>query len=246
MTPYRCIIKQTGIILIFISCIIPVSAQSTLGMTGLLNTPDANMQTDGLFMAGANIMPEDMMPEVWDYNSGNYFLNITFFPFLEVAYRCTLFKDESNPVNKWQQDRSVSLRLRPLKEGYFHPSVVVGSNDVFTTHELNVLNKATGNRNFSSIYTVATKKIDLSDNILDVTFGSYVFSRNTLYKGVFGGVKYSPSFLKPVSLIAEYDSNVINVGLTSKLFNHLSLYAFSYDFRAISCGVRYEFCLIRN
>ena len=244
MTLYRHIVKKTGIILIFVSCIIPVSAQYSLGMTGLLNTPDANMQQDGHFMAGANFLPEEMLPENWGYNSGNYFLNMTFFPFVEAAYRCTLFKGEFKAGNKWQQDRSVSLRLRPLKEGRFYPSVVVGSNDLLTTRELNILNKKKGNRFFYSAYATATKNLDLNNNIFSLTFGSYLFSKNSTYNGVFGGVKYSPSFLRQASLIAEYDSNNINTGLTVKLFNHLSLYAFSYDFKAVSCGLRYEICLL--
>ena len=226
------------------SSIIPVSAQYSLGTTGLLNTPNASMQHDGLFMAGVNYLPEAMMPKVWDYNSGNYFLNITFFPFVEVAYRCTLFKGEFKSGNKLQQDRSVSLRLRPLKEGRFFPSVVVGSNDLFTTNELNTLNTTKKNRYFSSTFAVATKNFVFNNNTFSITCGSYVFSKNTLYKGVFGGVKYSPSFVKQVSLIAEYDSNGINTGLTTKLINHFSLHAFSYNFKAVSCGIRYEFCLI--
>ena len=244
MASYRHIVKKTGVILIFISCIIPVSAQYSLGMTGLLNTPDASMQKDGYFMAGANFLPEEMLPETWDYNSGNYFLNMTFFPFVEVAYRCTLLKGEFKAGNKWQQDRSVSLRLRPLKEGRFHPSVVVGSNDLLTTRELNVLNKTKENRFFSSVYATTTKNFDLSNNIFSLTFGSYFSSRNSMYKGVFGGVKYSPSFLKQASVIAEYDSKSINTGLTVKLFNHLSLHVFSCDFKTVSGGLRYEFGLL--
>ena len=231
--------------MIFLSCIIPVYAQYSLGMTGLLNTPDASMQQDGTFMAGVNFLPEKMLPEAWGYNSGNYFLNMTFFPFVEVAYRCTLFKGEFLAGNKWQQDRSVSLRLRPLKEGRFYPSVVVGSNDLLTTYELNVLNKTKGNRFFSSVYATAMKNFDLNNNIFSLTFGSYFSSKNSTYKGVFGGVKYSPSFLKQASIIAEYDSNSINTGLSVKLFNHLSLYAFSYDFKVVSGGLRYEICLLK-
>ena len=64
-----------------------------------------------LFMVGANYLPEQMLPDFWDYNSGNYFLNVTFLPCLEVGYRCTLMKLKTG---KWNQDRSVSLRIRPV------------------------------------------------------------------------------------------------------------------------------------
>ena len=214
-------------------------------MTGLLNTPNASMQEDGVFMAGVNYLPEEMLPKAWDYNSGNYFLNITFFSFMEVAYRCTFIKMDTYEKKNLQQDRSVSLRLRPVKESRYIPSIVVGSNDLLTTYELNVLNKTNGNRYFSSIYAVATKNLKLNENLFSITAGSYLFSKNEMYKGVFGGIKYSPSFLRQVSVIAEYDSNCINAGLTAKLFNHLSLYAFAYDLKYLSCGLRYEFCLLK-
>ena len=95
----------------------PLKAQYSMGTTGLMNIPTADMQPDGTFMAGGNFMPSAILPPEWNYHSGNYFLNMTFLPFLEVAYRCTLLKTGDAHGNKWNQDRSVSLRLRPLKEG---------------------------------------------------------------------------------------------------------------------------------
>ena len=118
-------------------------AQHSMGVTGLLNIPTADMQADGTFMAGVNYLPEQMLPEHWDYNSGNYFLNMTFLPCLEIGYRCTLLKLKTG---KWNQDRSVSLRIRPLKEGKYWPSVVVGSNDALTTGQLNTFSEVSGNR----------------------------------------------------------------------------------------------------
>ena len=64
-------------------------AQRSLGVSGLLNIPSADMQEDGTFMAGGNYLPQEMLPQEWGYNSGNYFVNLTFLPFMEVAYRCT-------------------------------------------------------------------------------------------------------------------------------------------------------------
>lgn len=89
------IIKQT-LLAIGISLSIANSqlsiAQRSLGTSGLLNIPSADMQEDGTFMAGGNYLPEEMLPREWGYNSGNYFVNLTFLPFMEVAYRCTLLK----------------------------------------------------------------------------------------------------------------------------------------------------------
>ena len=132
-------------------------AQHSMGVTGLLNIPTADMQADGTFMVGANFLPDRMLPDLWNYNTGNYFLNMTFLPCLEVGYRCTLMRLKTG---KWNQDRSVSLRLRPLKEGRYWPSVVLGSNDALTTGELNPLKKVESNRFFSSVYGVVDEALD--------------------------------------------------------------------------------------
>lgn len=224
-----------------------LTAQYSMGVTGLLNIPTADMQKDGTFMVGGNFMPKDMTPGDWDYHTGNYFVNMTFLPFFEVAYRCTLFHGDYKGGNKWQQDRSVSLRLRPLKEGEWWPSVVVGSNDAFTTNQLNMFHDSKGNRYFSSVFGVGTKHFAMGGHDLGVTFGGHVpFHKASLNKGVFGGVAYSPAFFRELSVMAEYDSNVINVGVAARLFRHLSLHLFCYDFKTVSAGIRYEVKLLKR
>lgn len=194
-------------------------AQRSLGVSGLLNIPSADMQEDGTFMAGGNYLPQEMLPQEWGYNSGNYFVNLTFLPFMEVAYRCTLLKVES--TGKWNQDRSVSLRLRPLKEGKWWPSVVIGSNDLLTTGELNPFEDSGGNRYFSSVYAVGTKHFGFYGHDIGVTVGGHVpFRSRSENKGVFGGVSYRPAFLKPLEVMAEYDSKAVNMGVSARLFIH--------------------------
>lgn len=224
----------------------PLSAQYSMGVTGLLNIPTADMQADGTFMVGGNFLPEALTPDTWDYDTGNYFVNITFLPFVEVAYRCTLFHGEFKAGNKWQQDRSVSLRLRPLKEGKWWPSIVVGSNDVFTTNQLNMFKDPGGTRYFSSVFGVATKHWCPSGHDLGFTFGGHIpFRKASHNKGVFGGIAYSPAFCRELSLMAEYDSDSMNLGAAARLFRHVSIHLFCYDFRAVSAGLRYEVKLLK-
>lgn len=216
-----------------------------MGVTGGWMIPTADMQADGTFMMGGNYLPKEIMPASWDYNTGNYFVNLTFLPFMELAYRCTFLKGDFKFDNKWQQDRSVSVRLRPLKEGRYWPSVVVGSNDAFTTGEINVLQEYDGgNRYFSSVYAVATKHVIFEGHNLGLTVGvNMLTSGKSEREGVFAGISYVPSFCNQVSLIAEYDAQAINAGVSGRLFNHFSLYAFCHDFKAVSGGLRYEFKL---
>lgn len=216
-----------------------VEAQYSMGVTGLLNIPTADMQRDGTVMLGGNYLPKEMLPTHWDYNSGNYFVNATFFPWLELAYRCTLMKVEE--TGKWNQDRSVSIRLRPLKEGKWWPAVVIGSNDVLTTNELNTFKDPGGTRYFSSVFAVGTKHFLLGGHDWGITIGGHIpFRSASTRKGVFGGVQYRPAFFRDFSLMAEYDSDAVNVGASVRLFGHLSAHVFCYDFKNVCGGLRYE------
>ena len=75
---------------------------------------------------------------------------------------------------------------------------------------------------------------------------NYPLSKNkyTLQDGIFGGLSYTPSFCKPLSIMAEYDSDGFNVGAATKLWKHLSLNVFTREFKCISGGIRYECVLI--
>lgn len=61
-----------------------IKAQYTMGTTGMMNIPTAEMQQTGTFMIGGNYLPEELNP--FKYNSGNYFVNINllFIPGIEL------------------------------------------------------------------------------------------------------------------------------------------------------------------
>ena len=138
------------ILLILVGTLVYMSlyAQFTTGTTGLLNMPTAEMQRDKTFMFGGGFLEKHATPARWTYNTLNYYINITLFPWLEVAYDCTLHKAmKCDPVygcGFWvpstygkfvNQDRNFSVRLRLLKEGQwwkYMPAIVIGSNDVTT------------------------------------------------------------------------------------------------------------------
>ena len=79
-------------IVLFCSLSLSAFSQLTYGTTGLLHAPSAEMQRDKTFMVGGNFLNKELTPPTWYYHTYNYFLNVTIFPFLEVAYTCTLFK----------------------------------------------------------------------------------------------------------------------------------------------------------
>ena len=74
-----------------------IQAQYMLGTTGMMNIPTADRQKPGTVMLGGNYLPKQMMPARFDYNTGNYYVSISFFSFLELAYRETLIKGDYMP-----------------------------------------------------------------------------------------------------------------------------------------------------
>lgn len=215
-----------------------LKAQYTMGTTGQLNIPTAEMQETGTFMIGGNYLPKELNP--FKYNSGNYFVNITFFSWLELNYRCVLLKGHymSNKTKYNQQDRSLSARIRPLKEGKYWPAIVIGTNDPF---------KDKGTNYFASIYGVATKTLLINGHSLAATVGYYhplSKSKYILQDGIFGGISYIPAFCKELKIMAEYDSDGVNVGAAVRWWKHLSIHAFTREFNCVSAGMRYECTLI--
>lgn len=228
---FRYLKKIVFIVFMCIENLFSAKSQPTAGTTGLLNIPSAKMQQDGTFMVGTNYLPEIITPESFDYNTGNYYLNITFLPFLEVNYKMTLFNNNGK-YNR--QDRSFAVRLRLLKEGHVSPSVVLGTNDAYTSAE-------NSNQYFGSMYTVATKHFQWSKNKLGITTG-YGFTpfRHNNYIGLFGGLSYSPYFFNQMNLILEYDSKYFNIGSSITVLKHVHLMAFTCDFKEIVGGISYK------
>lgn len=227
-------VKSIGFLTVgLLCCFVSVKAQYSMGNTGLLNIPSADMQETGTFMGGGNYLPEGMTPFAFD--TGNYFVNMTFLSILELSYRCTLLKTKRYDGKKgyFQQDRSLSARVRPLKEGRYHPSVVVGTNDPF---------KDKGTNYYGTVYGVLTKSFSIAQgDRLAVTAGYFIpLNSHSIHKGAFGGISYSPAFCKEWTFMAEYDSDGVNVGAAARIWRHLSLHVFTREFNSFSGGIRYE------
>lgn len=227
-------------------------AQLTYGVTGLLHAPSAEMQRDKTVMLGANFMNKELTPPTWYYHTYNYFLNVTFFPWLEVAYTCTLFKAEALGLKPYgysgftNQDRYFSVRLRALKEGQFWkymPAVVLGTSDPFTSSGSQV-SPTSGNGYYCRFYVAATKHIPIKKEEIGIHL-SYLYNRRTEYKlnGLAGGITYNPSFHPQLRLIAEYDSKDFALGATYLLFKHLHVQMEMQKMKYFTGGLTYQFHL---
>jgi hypothetical protein len=209
-------------------------AQSLTGMTGLLNAPSANMQKDGTFYLGANYLNRNYINAYGQgkYNCLIYYFDLTFLPFLEINFRNNRQLD--NPDHSHTVDRMLSVRLQILKERKYRPSIVIGANDLFT--------QATkGNQFFGALYAVATKNLTVKKNEFGFTFGyAYPYLSNSQFEGIFGGISFSPSFLRQLTLMAEYDSKNFNVGGSVLFFKHLYLFGLLQGMESISGGVAFK------
>jgi len=228
-----------------------LSAQLTLGTTGLLNSPSADMQPDKTVMIGGNFLNDRITPDGFPYNTYNYFLNITFLPFLEVAYTCTLFKatDKFVPEKKGRfvnQDRSFSVRLRLLQERKYLPAIVIGSNDLYTqSGGGQILSEGSGNQYFSRFYLALTKYVEIFPKESVGLHVAYLYNRRTSnhLDGFSGGISYKPSFTPNLRVIAQYDSKTFCIGANYLLFKHVFMQALLQDGKHFSGGLAYRFSL---
>lgn len=231
------IIRYSVIAILLTVCAGTGRAQYTMGNAGMMNTPSAEMNEPGTFLFGGNYLPERLVP--FGYNTGNYFAGITLFSFLELTYRETLLKTTYMTVKPKfnQQDRSLSVRVRLLKERKYIPALAVGTHDPFAD---------LGKNYYQGYFGVLTKHFYLGNNEIGISAGylGYTGDRSRLRDGVFGGVTFRPAFYRDLTFMAEYDTRNVNVGVAARLWRHVSVHAFTSGFKCLAGGLRYECTLI--
>lgn len=234
--------------LVFISIITPIQAQFTYGTTGLLNMPTAEMQKDKTFMFGGGFLEKHATPARWFYDTYNYYVNITFFPWMEVAYTCTLHKAlENDPFlanGYWvpstygkfvNQDRNFSARFRIWKEGWWKswtPQIVVGGNDVLNNSwaegsKIEMTSKK-GNGFYSRYYIAATKHLDINHIGKLGIHAAYLYNKREDYH--FNGPAVG----------ANFQFGLPGDRFVTKVLNHLNLMA-EYDSKSVNIGAECSF-----
>ena len=231
-----------GAVVLLLTSSFYLNAQSTLGVTGLLNSPSADMSPDGTVKIGGNFLPKGFLPDTWDYNTFNYFLNITPVPFAEIAITNTAL-DNFNIGRITNQDRAICIRLRPLKEGKYWPAVVVGSNDVLTTYS--GIEAGSGNKYFGTTYLALSKHFDLSGNTFGIhaAYNIPVSVHANQKFPISGGVSFTPKFYKDLNIIAEYDTKSFNIGANIIVFKYLYFQFLLNKFRHPVAGFQFQFTI---
>lgn len=161
---------------------LPAQAEASLtGQTGLMHMPDARIEEEGVLRFGAN--KDDPYFTLWS--------SITFLPRLELSGRYTRISGvpeiEGDPTAGNYDDKAFDGKFILLKESSLFPAVALGAQDFMGTNL------------FSAKYVVLSKRF----RDIDLTAG---FGDGRI-DGAFGGLRYTPSWHRNLSLLAEYDAN---------------------------------------
>lgn len=222
-----------------------VWGQQYMGMAGLIHVPTADMDTVGMARVGVNLLPKDMIPDEMDcdgekFNSMSHYLSITPFKWIQVGYGYTLWKlhrnlDPQAKTGFYSKDRYFSVKLQPIAEDRWWPSVALGGNDVRTSSD----DGNFGSNFFRNYFVAMSKHIDLSGQ----TLGAHIVYRhwskdyNHKWNGLVGGLTFQPSFYRPLRAMVEWDGTHLNAGADCHLFRSLLLQCALYDCRHFTGGL---------
>lgn len=183
------------------------------GFTGLINTPNAEVLSDGKveFSFSNQVDAFRIRDEKEKYTAEHYFINFGLLPNLEVSGRLTNIEDKG-PSNRAFLDRDLSASLK-YQIPYYHtylPHIAIGIQDIAGTAD-----------RYKSKFIVFSKQYAFLQGSVGYGFGS-----NHL-DGLFGGVEVRAT--EWLYLLGEYDTQDTRVGLrvntTGKVFDLFELSA---------------------
>lgn len=223
-------------------------AQEYTGITGMVHVPTAEMAPEGDARIGGSFLNREFLPDglVVDgekYHTFNYYLAITPFSWIELAYVETLMKghkyaDPMEKVGYYMKDRHFVVKVRPLKEGKYWPAVAAGWQDPGRK----VKDGESNNNFFQNYYIAATKHWCPSGHELGfhLTYRHFSHSSSQKWNGLVGGVTYRPAFATNCRAMVEYTGNDVNVGVDCLLWKHLFIQAALQNGKYFSGGLRFE------
>ncbi len=241
--------RQFRIIIATLTILVATSANAQVytGLKGLLHTPSADMEEVGTARIGGYYMDNHLIPSGGmflykgeKYNSAAFSVSITPFRWIEIAYAFTLLKSKreghDSPAYN-EKDRYFSVKLQPLKEGKYWPSIALGSNDPIGSR-----GKDGGSMYFSNFFVAATKHFTPGRHNIGVHAAYRHFRReyNAKWNGIVGGITYNPSFAPNLRGIVEYTGDGVNVGADCLLWRHLFLQATLQNGKYFSGGACYQ------
>lgn len=223
-------------------------AQQYSGLEGLIHVPSAEMDSSGTARIGAHLLNKHFTPkanfkfEGKRYDTGTFYLSITPFSWVQIAYSMTMLKLRAIDTKKpyFSKDRYFSVKFQPLaeKEGRWWPAVAFGGNDVISSD----FSPEQASGYFMNFFVAATKTFRVKKERIGVTlaYRYYVKKANSSKTGIVGGVTWRPGFAPNFRAILEYaGGGEVNFGIDCVLWRHLMLQASLQRFKYPSAGVAY-------
>jgi len=187
------------------------------GMTGLINTPTADVLPNGTVRFGFSLVDKQ-----WAYHArgrtdnNHYFLSVGFLPRVEVSVLASYFPHDKLSIfleGEGTVDRGGSGRILLLDEGHTRPAVAVGIDD------------ARGTRRFHALYVVGSKWLRRPDLPVAAHFSAGYGStalraKNHILDGVFGGGEVVVR--NTVSVALDYDTEKWNTSIRLIAFHRLA------------------------
>jgi len=223
----------------------PMKAQQALGTPGLIHVPTAEMDSAGVARIGVHyvnkhMIPDEMVCDGEKFNSLTNYLSITPFSWVELSYGYTLWKmhrnlRKANPTGFYSKDRYFSLRIQPLKENAWWPSVVIGGNDVWGSGE----SGESGSNFYRNYYLALSKHLDLGGNLIGghLAYRHWKLDSNSRWNGVVGGLTFQPAFYPKLRLMGEYDGWGVNAGADCEVFRYVLLQLSFQQCKYLSAGL---------
>lgn len=240
-------------LVVAVVCWMGVSAQQYYGMSGLINVPSADMDTVPVAHVGAHYLNQHMLPDniIFDggkYNSGTNYLTVQPFAWIEIGYGYTLEKfhknwDPKREVGFYSKDRYFSVRMQPVREANWWPSIVIGGQDVIGSEDKG----HSGSYKYKNFYIAGSKHKFLFGQYVGVHLAYRHFKQdyNKKWNGVVGGLTLQPSFYRPLRFIGEFDGEYVNIGADCTLFRYVMLQASLQNFQYFSGGICLRIPLVR-
>ncbi len=244
--------RKIGLLLLLLGMGLALHGQQYTGMSGLIHVPTGEMDKEGDARVGVHFLNREFSPSSFAYNTTTHYLSITPFSWVEVGYTCTLMKGniEVDGVSKdggySHKDRYFSLKLQPLKEGRWWPSIAIGTNDPMGSssddkfyEDVEVHRNYKGSRYFANYYLAATKHFDFKAGELGLHAAYRHWKRdyNAKWNGVVGGITFRPAFFPKLRAVAEYTGDDVNIGADCLLLKYFLLQATLQNGKYFSGGI---------
>lgn len=231
-----------------------VCSQEYHGITGLIQTPSAEADSAGTFRGNISWVDKAMLPNMGSYGDGIpfsapcYTVGISMWSWLQLSYTGTICKmhkndDPAQPMGYYNEDRHINLKIRPLKEGKWWPSIAVGWDDAGNLKTLGIKKRLTSSSLFENVYVAASKHFEIKGNELGahLSYRYYTYSKNKDRRGVAGGLTVRPAFFRQLRGIVEWDGIGVNAGADVLLWKRLLIQASLIHGTGFSATIGYHY-----